>query len=62
MHAAVLDVSTMTYTEGAGFMAGMGTKLEAGVTQQPAYEVTMNADGSATLVPPPTPKGGCAVA
>ncbi len=62
LHNATLDPATMTYKSGPSFMAGMGTKIEPGVTRQPEYAVTMNADGSATLVPPPTPQGGgCSV-
>lgn len=61
MHGAVLDASTMAYVSGPTFMAGTGGKCEAG-TPQPQFAVTRNADGSATLVAPEMPKGGCAVA
>ena len=56
-HSAVLDAATMTYVRGPSFMSGLGTKVPAGAPQ-PVFDVTMNADGSATLVAPPGAKGG----
>ncbi len=44
-------------------MSGLGTKIVAGTTKQPECAVTVNADGSATLVLPAAAAGGggCAV-
>ena len=60
MHGAKLDAATMTYVSGPKMAGFIGTKVEAG-TPQPTFAVTMNADGSATLVAPPAAKGGCEV-
>ena len=62
MHGAKLDAATMTYTSGPKKMAGLGTKVVNG-TPQPVYDVTMNADGSATVVVPEglRKSGGCVV-
>ena len=51
------------YTAGPAFMSGLGTKIVAGTTKQPECAVTVNADGSATLVLPAAAAGGggCAV-
>ena len=56
VHGAVLDAATMTYRSGPKAMSGLGGKVPAGAPQ-PEFAVTLNADGSATLVAPPTPKG-----
>lgn len=60
MHGAKLDAATMTYVSGPKFASFVGNKVAAG-TPQPTFTVTMNADGSATLVAPPAGKGGCEV-
>ena len=61
MHGAKLDGASMQYKSGPNFMKGLGTKCDAG-TVHPQCNVTMNADGSATLsLPAGAKSGGCTI-
>lgn len=55
-HGAKLDMRTLAYTSGPTFLTGLGTKVPTG-TAHPAYKVTLAADGSAALEPPPEAEG-----